>query len=359
MKEARAEGSASATTQTEVDLSHVFVCYGAHSFDAALRIVEQLPQPGAHCFFFLLFAADTSQVPQGAHYSLAPSLLRENNLTKPFVIARWFSGALKEFNKHSPRRIVAYLPHPFELPGNHFMYHDPRVTRLELLPDGLMNYLDRPVVPESKRKKAGYVTRSALRALAAKATGLSYRPLIRGHLTQFREGHYQKSWTFNPQGFLTRGGELVQLPPRQRPAPETKAPGFGLLILDQEISHLVTTELENNIRRKLRALVRAEGAPRVFYKAHPRGKNRAQEWNDRGIAVKDLSALGQAEDVLLQHGISTLVGFFSTPLLLSAEEVQVRMAVLPTPGTPGIRQKKLVAELREVLRASGAQIIAP
>jgi hypothetical protein len=346
-------------TQTPAGLSHVFVCYGAHSFDAALRIAEQLLQPSERRFFFLLFPADTTRLPAGTHYSMVPPLLLENNFTKPFVIARWFSSALKKFNEHDSSEIIAYIPHPFELPGNHFMFHEPRVKRLELLPDGLMNYLDRPVIPESARKKAGYLARSGLRALAAKATGFRYRPLTHGHLTQFRTGRYERSWTFNPQGYLTLSGELARLPERRTPSPRSTAQQGGLLILDQEISHIVSAELEESVRAKLYELVGSQKAGAVFYKAHPRGNNRAHEWRAEGIPVSDLSASGQAEDLLFEHGISSLFSFFSTPLLLSAEAVQTRFAVLPVADAPGVRQKKLVAELRDVLRASGAHVIAP
>lgn len=359
MRKRSADEQDNRRTQTPAGLSHAFVCYGAHSFDAALRIAETMIEPDEKRFFFLLFPADTARLPPDAHYSMVPSLLSEDNLTKPFVIAHWFSNAFKTFNAQNPSEIIAYIPHPFELPGNHFMYHEPRVKRLELLPDGLLNYLNRPVIPESARKKAGYLARSGLRAVAAKAAGFQYRPLIHGHLTQFQAGRYRRSWTFNSQGFLTLSGELARLPERHAPARSSAPQRGGLLILDQEISHLFSEELEEKVRAKLYELVRSQKVGTVFYKSHPRGKNRAHQWRAQGIAVSDLSAAGQAEDLLFEHGISSLFGFFSTPLLLSAEAVQARFAVLPVADAPGIRQEKHVTELRDVLRASGAQVIAP
>ncbi|GEM_PF-1799564 len=353
---------------------HVFICYSSLSFDAALRIAHFTKNQygedssgkentGPLFFFFVLFSADRSQLPDGAQvFEMHPAPQYYSEWTRPFAIARWFSGALKELNTFAPNEIHAYLPHPFELPGNHFLFHDARVTRRELLPDGLINYFHRTLQPESPGKALRYVTRIALRLSAAVRYRLLYTPFSKGHITQYERGLYDRSWTLNEEGYLTRGRELAQLPPRpgnQRVGASNSKRQVALLILDQEIHQIVSSSLEDRLRSALLQEALLLQKATVYYKAHPRGKNRVEELRQGGLKVQDETGSGLAEALIEQEGITHLLGFYSTPLVLSRNEVESRISIFPVQGTPGILRPHLVGDIYTALRASGARLISP
>jgi hypothetical protein len=200
-----------------------------------------------------------------------------------------------------------------------------------------------------------------LRVLSARRNGLRYHPYAKGHITQFERGLYARSWAYSEGGYLTRGRTVEHVPPRTdseisgRTAPD----GVTILILDQELHQIVDGNLESSMRRALLRQARLLSAERILYKAHPRGGNRARELQLAGLPVEDTSSSSLAEDLICSEGVSAVVGFYSTPIVLSGDLVDKRISIFPDEGLRGIRRPRLVAEIRQALRASGATIVSP
>lgn len=346
-------------------LSHVFICYSSLSLDAASRIAEEIPREiETRLYFFILFDGDPGRTPPDARvFTMSPPPSAYSEWVKPFKIAEWFSGCLESLNSDHIENLVAYIPHPFELPGNHFLFSEPRAIRVELLPDGLINYYNYSLKPETLGKGLRYSVRILLRTFAAKRYGLRYRPLRKGHITQYESGRYTTSWAPTLAGYITRAQTVRLLPPRQGIRSKKQASKESeirtLLICDQEIRHLVTAPLEAEMRRLLVESAVALKADRIIYKAHPRGKNRAPVLSSAGLAVEDLSGHRLAEELLEEEAVTDLLGFYSTPLVLSGDLVDRRVSIFPGEKSRGVKRPQLVSEIRLALVASGVTLIEP
>lgn len=336
--------------------AHVFVCYGALSFDAAARIIEHTLDDSQRSYVLPMFSADLSRLPPRA-VILRPELeLRElTEWTKPIAIARWFRQVLNRLEHDGVERIVAYIPHPFELPANHLAYSDPRVARLELLPDGFLNYAN--IHPAEGLGRVRYLARVLLRSLSARTVGLRYRPLPTGHLTQYEVLHYHRTWSSSFEGLLTLGGEPALLPAMPQPQASRDA-GRAVLVLDQELLPLVSPKLEARMRRRLVEVVRNLDADRVLYKAHPRGRHRMAWLEAAGLSVRDVTGPELAEQLIVETAAAYLVGFYSTPLLLSGALVARRMSILPEATASGVKKKQYLHDLRSALVAAGVEMVS-
>lgn len=340
--------------------NHVFVCYNTLSYEAALRIIHDLSKrdPGAPCAMLVLCEADLGRLPERVkRWVLTPPMHALSRYEKPLRIAAWFEEVHRELRAQFPGPVRAYVPHPLELPGNHFVFSRGAHDTVELLPDGLINYFERTMRPERLSALPRYAVRVALECLAAWWHGFRYRPIWNGHQTQYETGLYAASWTFNPEGYLTVSGELKVLPALRGadspPAPERRA----ALFLDQELYQVVGPSLEARLRLRAAEIVREQRPEVVYYKAHPRGKNRAGQLRELDLDVVDVSGPAPAEELIAKEGIRIVVGFYSTTLLLlSKQDVEVRIAVLPEPDHPGVRRPALLRDARKAIEASGATI---
>lgn len=334
---------------------HVFICYSALSFDAAVRI-RHAQSNADEAYILALFdcpQADSKRFERVFSVNAASHGTAE--IKKPFIIASWFKEVLKSLSHIEA--INAYIPHPFELPANHLAFSDPRVVRLELLPDGLLNYTSGHFFPSNQRQRLRYSTRVALRKLSAQLIGCRYQALRPGHLTQFEQLNYERCWTDNPQGYRSCRGNLTLLP--QRPlAQEKEWPGPTAMVLDQELAPLVSKELALRLRQTLIKHLKQSGVKQVIYKGHPRGKNRSQQFLAAGLGVEDVTGPELAELLIPSRGVTHLFGFYSTPLLLAAQQVEHRLCVLPAPHAPGVKNQEQVTEYLHAFNRSGANVLA-
>lgn len=342
--------------------THVFVCYNTLSYEAALRIIDGLSGGGAEprCAVLLLCDADLERLPASvARWTMTPPMHALSRFEKPFRIASWFARVHAELLARFPGSFHAYVPHPLELPGNHFVFSKRPGDTVDLLPDGLVNYFERTMRPERLSAVPRYCVRIALEKIAARRHGFRYRPVWRGHQTQYEGGHYRTSWAFNPQGYLTVSGKLEVLPPVAGARDAAQRPSQrAVLFLDQELHQIVGPELEAEMRRRALELIREQAPEVLYYKAHPRGKNRCDELGLGDVPIRDCSGPGPAERLVALEGIRTVVGFYSTSLLLlSAADVDVRFAVFPDPEDPRVRRPALVREARKPIQASGAVVV--
>lgn len=334
--------------------THVFVCYSALSYDAAKRISSELA-PGDPTVVLTLFSAPADS---GRYFSRVFSLVVRGGgvaeIYKPFIIARWFRGVLNDLAEETS--FTAYIPHPFELPANHFAYSEPRVRRLELLPDGLLNYTAQGFYPSQKDARLRLRARALLREAAAAANSMKYVPLNQsGHLTQFETLPYERTWTDNRAGFLTSRKNLSVLPHRRGPEMKKQAQ-VDALILDQELAPLVNHTTDKLLRTALIQALHDSQVRTLLYKAHPRGKNRAEDFKSAGFEVSDVTGSDLAEEIITRHEVSRLFGFYSTPLLLSAHEVHERYCVLPEPSRRGVKNPAQVREYVAAFKNSGARV---
>lgn len=344
-------------TFLHVSEAHVFICYGALSCDAAVRIASGVLSPLDKTYFLLSFPSADLVLPPGATaLSMDPPPEHYSEWRKPFAIAAWFSQVLERLAADGVSSIVAYLPHPFELPANFLAYSDPRVRRLELLPDGLLNYTKGEVRPENPLHALRFAARVTLRWLAARRQGLAYRPLVRGHLTQYESLDYARTWTEKDAPTRTKKGEVRVLPPRPGTDVDGQPRGTALLILDQELRGFVGPRLAEKMRTELLRVVESTPAERVYYKAHPRGENRTDQLERHGIAAHDVSGPELAEALVSRLGITHLVGFYSTPLLLPSSALRARISVLPETSHPDVRRPRFLDDVKDALRASGADL---
>lgn len=341
---------------------HVFVCYNALSYEASLRIFAGLRQAdeATEGAFLLMFDADDARLPERVRcFRLSPPMEAYSRWTKAFRIAAWFETVKASLFGEGHRPLHVYVAHPLELPGNHFLFYKRPGDRVDLLPDGLSNYIHVSMKPERLSAWPRYITRVILEVLAARLHGFRYMPVVGGHQTQYETGLYDAIWTFNPTGYLTRVGELEVVPRGERLA-IARTPGPpAVLFLDQELHAWVDAEAEAEMRATVTRTLLSRSPQRVLYKAHPRGRNRIATLRAEGLAVEDVSARVPAERLLETHDVSTVIGFFSTTLvLLSPSEVAERVAVLPEPGSRGILRPRTLDRARAALGAAGVQLVA-
>jgi len=243
-----------------------------------------------------------------------------------------------------------------ELPGNHFLFSEKSVIRRELLPDGLINFVPTPAIPSERRARLRYELRVGLKSLAARIVGLNYRRLATGHLTQYETLAYERTWTDHSSKCLSRAGEVVPLPEPSTSGVRPEYSQTQVLVLDQELRPLVSEGLEGELRTSLLKEVQALGVTRLYYKGHPRGKNRAHVFESIGLQVEDVTSEGIAEEVIEDRQISHLVGFYSTPLLVSPGCVRERICVLPPPHRAGVKNPSQLSDYLSAFESSGATI---
>ncbi len=329
--------------------AHIFVCYGSVSFDAALRIAEASRIPPQSLFVLCLFNANLHSWPKQAHvYSLNARAYPE--WTRSFRIARWYRRILRDLESAKSGTWHVYVPHPFEIPANDLLYSNPHVERRVLLPDGMINYLPTPALPQELVGRVRYCLRVFLKVLAAAAVGLRYRPLLSGSLTQAESFPYDSAWAPSTMGFRAPPCGVTRLPQNDMGPPAEER--HAALFLDQELSELVNPSLESALRARLHELLE-ELDGEVYYRAHPRGIDRSKSFP----FTENVSQAVSAEEVLHSLPIATLIGFYSTPLLFHQEGVR-RIAVLPPPDASGVRKRRLLADLREALSSSGVEVLS-
>ena len=340
---------------------HIFICHSALSLDGAVRICSEFDARTLSRVRVLKFFPGTrGKIPVDIKIDeMFPCPDDYSEWSRPFHIATFFSAWLEKLELEGVGELVVYIPHPFELPGNYFAFSDSRVSALELLPDGLLNYVSRSLYPESLSRAVRLCTRIGLRLAASAIVGLPYRPFARGHLTQFERKIYSSYWIENDEGYITRSGTRKNLPPCKVTLKSTrKAEPGRVLIIDQEIGQLFDSELERGLRAELRAEIERLRPLKLFYKSHPRGRNRVVEFSAQ--AAEDISGPELAERLIVELQIGTVLGFYSTPLLSeNAGKGPQKIAILPNPNSPGIRQKRLLKELRCVFEKSGVRLVAP
>lgn len=339
------------------EVGHVFVCYAALSLESALRIASHALPREEPKHFLVMFATDVSEAKALGSVSVMSAPPDDySEWTRPFAIARWFNEALNRIRAEwGPLPVVAYIPHPFEHPGNYFAYQERAALRVELLPDGLINYSHRTLDPESPGRALRYNTRVLLRKLAGLRSSLPYRRLSRGHITQYETLNYARTWHLSEAGLLTRKGTLSAVPlremlPRNRAHPETR------LFLDQELGQVAAPALEQRLRE--RCIEHLRQGSRLLYKAHPRGKNRALELKNRGIDLHDVSSGFPAERLIGDENVTELIGFYSTPLVILAGDPDLkRTAIFPSRMSTDLVRPDLASEVREALLRSQATVI--
>lgn len=340
-------------SSVDTNTAHVFVCHGALSFDAAERIARTLPS-GARRYFLLLFQAPELEVDHTTRVVRLPNVSR-SEWVKPFAMTRALCELLGMFDTDRVTSIVAYFPHPFDPPGNWFAFSEPRVQRVELLPDGLVNYLSGSHRPPPGLRRLRYEVRVLLRRLAATRYGIRYQALEAAHLTQFEVVDYACAWTDQPLGYKTsRTGNVTLLPPRvggiERPVATSET---RVLIVDQELDSLVRPEVEQRLRTRLLAVTEDLAPPKVYYKAHPRGRNRSVAF---GAAVEDVSGPVLAEQLAVTLGITHVLGFYSSALLSEQPGVVRRIAFLPSADATGVIKPEYLAEVLDVLAKAGVTL---
>jgi hypothetical protein len=344
------------------DALHVFVCFGALPFEASLRILAELRRADASCAaaFVLTFEADASRLPANVRvFRLSPPMQTYSRWEKPFKVAAWFEQVHREVLAMAPGPLHVYMAHPAELPGNHFLFRKRPGDEVDLLPDGLLNYVHSSLRPERCARWPRYLVRVALETVAAKLHGFSYVPLLSGHQTQFERGLYDASWTFRPEGYLTRCGDLKVVPRAEAPrASQSKDEGPVVLFLDQELHGIVDGDLEAEMRAVASRVLGEQAPSRVLYKAHPRGKNRVDELRRAGLTVEDASGPTPAETLAELHEVAAVVGFYSTTLLLlSGSQVGRLIAILPRAEQASVRRPELVEQTTQAFLATGVHVV--
>lgn len=342
---------------------HLFCTFGALSQLAAQRIIQRMVASGeihgtSETRNALVGAAAPFDL--GAMSEGTRALVMERGRSEidpwkqPFALARFTQRICTTLAEVGAGDIALYCPHVFELPANYFFFEDARVVRRELLPDGLANYVPRPLMPEGSRKRAGFVGRVALRSIAARREGFRYRMLFRGDQTQWDSGDWDRTWTFRARGLLTRSAEVVELAlgtPETPQGPVTP----GILFLDQELEEIADSGLQARLRLAAIDVLRDAGEP-VFCKPHPRGVIRDLKRSLGGLLEGNLLS-GRAEQVVVDRGFRKVMGFYSTPLLLLDGGTIERTAILPSNRARGLRRPQWVAQVRDALRGAGVIVI--
>lgn len=340
-------------------IAHVFIVFGALSVLAARRVLESLAKGGSpndtRAFVFSTVAVQpgtfAEEVVVRVMYPL-PSTLSE--WSKPFALAKFTKTCEEELRLTGASELVVYCPHVYEVPANFFAFGSRWVIRRELLADGLANYVPRPVVPRTMRKGLGYFARTGLRILAAKVNGLSYRVLLEGDMTQYECIPWARTWTFRARGLITKRGEVCELPFLSEDARADAALG-GVLFIDQELDEIADKALQLEMRETVASVLRQLGRP-VVYKSHPRGMNRISTLTSVGVSALPAPER-PAEFVALEGSFETVVGFYSSTLLLISEEGVETIAILPRNGAGGVLRRGFIVALKKTFRECGIRII--
>ena len=360
--------------------THIFVCYGVISYEAACWIAARVPSRDKLAFF-CTFQPQRRHEPGHAQVFLHHGERRKGEWSKVRGLCEWFQGALHDFNQTEHQECILYAPHVAEVPGNYFAYCDPRIIARQLLPDGLINYVDRRIEGEGFEARLRSRLRVWARKFWASFFGFQYHGLYSGHLTQYDELNWDATWSLGAQGLLSISGELKIVPllshenqeragsressevqalvdkPSLQNNQTSQAALHRVLFIDQELGEIVEPPLEGELRarivQRLQAM-QAEGSE-IFYKAHPRGQDRRESLSEQVPGLQAYESTGFLEGAIAAGGIDTVIGFFSTTLLLlaSSHELQA-MAVLPEPRRA--KRPQYVVEIIEAMSSSGVEV---
>lgn len=314
----------------------IFLCYGGESLAAARAILAE--RPGGEVLVLWFGGRETPTI-DGARVVSFPV----DGVRRYWKALRLFRRAVSDEPLLSAASAELYLPHPVHFAGNFFFHARPGWIRKRLT-DGLLDRMDRRVEDLSR---LDLLARRVLGLLA----GVPYRPFRTGHLSQGRSAGYEETFVFDAAGLRDAAGRIVVL---KRPVPVVPSPpatSSGILFLDQEIEE-VFGRAAAALRRSALGFLLQAGQP-VFYKAHPRGRNRIETLRLAGLDVREAPS-GAAEDVAVRLGVSRVVSYYSSALLRIAQEGLAREAVALFPkAAPAVLQPA-----REALRAAGVQIHA-
>ncbi len=300
---------------------HVFCCYGYEALSAVEPIVEHYLAPEAKVLC-LWFGA-------GAVPPMSP---RIEVISMPFGGLRDYIRSVRLFRRLSrthPAFIakpnVAYICHPFHFSGSHF-FHAPDRPTLCLLPDGMINLVPRALSRDERMK-------ALPKWLVTNLAGLRYHRFGGGHLTRYETGRYAATFTCAPETLRPRGGVVIALP-RPTPATETGDAAVGAthaaMILDQELGELFSPDEEQRLRDGMATLVNTAGFGKVYYKAHPKGVDRFEQWAASIPGLERVTKLEAAEVAATRLGVTQVLSFYSTALTTMAASFGIAAtAVLP------------------------------
>lgn len=215
-----------------------------------------------------------------------------------------------------------FMPHPLHYSGNWFARNFPH-AEFHLLCDGEAHYsrsrsaADPSCVDIAARRVLGFLF------------GVPYRQMKRSqHLSCDAEISYARAWTFEPSGFVPRANEVVRL---VRDEGQYLEPGSGVLFLDQEIAEIFPSATAAALRARAMAQAARIGRP-LWYKPHPRGRDRYQSLRDSFPQLRRAPD-GPAEMVAASLRPAAIVSFYSTALTELAGKGPTVFSVLPPPET--------------------------
>ncbi|WP_372001797.1 glycosyltransferase family 52 [Tistrella mobilis] len=271
--------------------------------------------------------------------------------TRPYgSIVREFAAFLKR-HPIVRRNCAIFIPHVMHFAANYFV-SSRRHAWLGLLPDGMINYADRRPGPSERLKNLAKIFVGA-------RYGVSYWPIsgLR-HITGYDRDLYDATFTFNRQGLVSRGGEVIVLDianSRQSPAGDPER----IVFLDQEVSELLDPEEERVLRARVASYFRHKAPRTLFYKPHPKGVSRAE---DMAKALsRDVEVLPGAmpiEEVTAELNVGEFVSFYSTALVSLRRETGAKVSSILPVSRKG-RAAAFFADIEASFRSQGIQIVSP
>ena len=344
----------------KVSSRHVFVCYGALSARATVLLVNALPVEQEVVVFSYVEISEAKSWPSSRRvFTLNVDWTLLDEVGKVSSVSAWFADSLRKAEIPAQAEIFAYFPHPIELPGNYFAFHEQRVSNRYMLPDGLINFVDRELRSARWQGRFRLRLRGYLRWFFARRHRLNYSPIYSGHLTQFKSVGYETTYSFGERGVLSLAGDLKVLP-LPEPLEMPRAAKAKVILVDQELGELAGVALAAQMRISMKVAVGQELESlqaELIYRPHPRGQNRFEEMKAAFPNFKvllesqrlSLEARAQSPDVQL------VMSFFSTSLFLlaSAELCRCR-ALLPSPEFSV--NSAYCREVTKALRAVGVEV---
>lgn len=244
-----------------------------------------------------------------------------------------------------------YICHPDSYPANDAFFRDDALS-MNLLPDGLLNYLPSLSEQPSVRRSIRHV----VSRFAGWMAGLDYRPRPLGkHMTRFETGRYTRTYGTTEDGYATPSGELVILPTQVEHSASTRLPRLAVLA-DQPLDSVADAILEDQLIQGMADHVASLGVERVIYKPHPRGPDRLSVFADLIQSAVEAAPTGvTAEDVIEQTGAGVLISFYSTVLTMTGHMPGLRrIAILPYAEIS--RQPGVVERLKTTFAANGVEL---
>jgi len=343
---------------------HLFIVESAEAGLAAEVICRDLIsrgiRPTALHVVWLIGALRPPRLPAGVVTTFAPeNTYRGANagseISRRFRLARWWRGWMRAHAPFLGPDARIYITLPSSLPGN-IAFRRHGGGRLALLPDGMVNYSAITYWGQTGKGFVWLAGGLVTELVAAAAAGLWYNPSLRGHLTQYERQAYDRTYTFDPDGLVSRSGTVITL---ERPAlgEGYRANARIAVIADQELGRLVDPAGDTALRARLAAFLNGLDLDLVYYKPHPRGRDRRAEVD--AALRHDVSAFdssGPIEELVAMSGAGLLVSYFSTCLVTAAGLPGLRrIAVMPTADAAADRQVQ--HDLVVAFRRAGAEVI--